>query len=193
MAGNKKRTKRYVSKPVAIPRILNARMTADEHPWLAMQLYAAMITLIERPTMEACNRLSHQLCCIAGGMCHANKGAPIMHRTDAPSIAIQSAIRAIESIVDRHERIGTLVVSESDAATLRAAAGKLDDAIGATPLTAYRRAEREVSELVGSHEARHADRHAGNPDSGRAAQSGTVQGAAAISVSRPGQIVPVSG
>lgn len=149
MAGNKKRNKRYVSRPVTIPRILNVRMTADEHPILAHQLYAAMITLIERPTMEACNLLSHRLCCIAGGMNHANKGAPLMRRTDAASIAIQPALRAIDSIVDRFERIGAVAVSESEAATLRAAAGKLDDAIGATPLTAYRRAEREVSELVG--------------------------------------------
>ena len=157
MRTTKKRVKRYQPRMVSIPDILQVRMTADEHPGLALELHLAIVSMIGHPTIAACNQLSHRFSCIAGGMSHANKGAPILARMDAASVAIKSAIQTIEDIVDRHGRTGGITVTDLEAKTLRAAAGKLDDALGRIPLPAYRRAVAEVDAFVsvkyGQHDA----------------------------------------
>lgn len=150
MAGTKKRTKRYIPRTATIPSILQVQMTKDAHPELALQLHLGCINLIEAPTVAACNKLSFELTCIAGGMSHANKGQPILGRTDAASIAIKSAIMTIEAIVDRHDRTGAVAVNDAEAKSLRAAAGKLDDALGRIPLPAYNRAVKEVEAWTGA-------------------------------------------
>jgi len=152
MTASKKRAKRHTPRLPGIHPLLQAQMTRDAHPELAMQLYAALITLIERPSVEACNRISFRLACIAGGMSHAIKGQPILGRKDAGSLAIHSAIMAIEGIVDRHDRTGVVAVTDTEAKTLRAAAGKLDDALGRIPLPAYNCAVREVESVLGKGE-----------------------------------------
>jgi hypothetical protein len=81
-------------------------------------------------------------------MSHANNGDPIKGKRDAASLAIQSAINAIDDVIQRYERTGGVAVTELEAQTLRAAAGKLDDALYSMPLLCYRRAEREVSRWV---------------------------------------------
>jgi len=149
MSASKKRNKRYVPRAAKIPGLLQVQMTSEAHPQLAMQLYASLITLIERPSVEACNRLSHQLCCIAGGLSYAINGKPILGRTDAASIAIRSAIAAIEGIINRAERTNAVHVTELEEKTLRAAAGKLDDALSSIPLPCYTKAVREVEAMTG--------------------------------------------
>lgn len=146
---SKPRNKAYRPRAITMPAMLQVQMTREAHPGLALELHLSIINLIEAPTVAACNKLSFDLCCIAGGMSHANRGEPIMGKTDADSIAIQSAIRTIEAIVDRHDRVGDVIVSEFDALSLRAAAGKLDGALGRIPLPAYNRAVREVENFVG--------------------------------------------
>jgi len=149
MSAGKKRNKRYVPKAAKIPGLLQVQMTSEAHPQLAMQLYAALIMLIDMPSVEACNRLSHQLCCIAGGMSYAINGKSILGRTDAASIAIRSAIAAIEGIINRAERAKAVHVTDFEAKTLRAAAGKLDDALSNIPLPCYTKAVREIEAITG--------------------------------------------
>lgn len=143
-----KRRKAYKPRTVKIPAIIPLETAGGAMPLLAGQLHAGIITLIERPTVAHCNNLSRQLCVIAGGMSYTNNGAPIEGRRDAASLAIQSAIKAIEDVIQRHERIGTVAVLETEAMTLRAAAGKLDDALHSMPLLCYRRSEEEVARWV---------------------------------------------
>lgn len=140
----KKRNKAYRPKVRLIPKIIQIETVTDVYPELPTKLYAAIITFCERPSIESCNHLSHQLCCVAGGMSHAYKGAPILHKRDAASNAIRSAILCIEAIGERYERTGVVGVTEMDRKTLHAAAGRLDEALQAIPLTCWRRAEREV-------------------------------------------------
>ncbi|WP_194720806.1 hypothetical protein [Noviherbaspirillum malthae] len=149
MSATKKRTKRYVPRIPQIPGLLQVQMTREARPDLALRLHLAVINLIEAPTVPACNQLSMQLTCIAGGMSHASKGQPILGRTDAASIAIKSAIMTIESIVDRHDRTGALVVKDEDAMSLRAAVGNLDAVLGQIPLPYYTRAVKEVEAFTG--------------------------------------------
>lgn len=145
----KKRNKAYKPRPVRVPAIIPLEMVGDALPMLALQLHAGIVTLIEAPTVDHCNNLSRQLCIIAGAMSHQNTGAPILEKRDASSLAIRSAILAIESVVDRHGRTGKVAVTDSEAVTLRAAAGKLDDALSDISLFAYRKAEAEVTKYVG--------------------------------------------
>ncbi len=46
MSATKRRTKKYVPRQIAMPRILDVRMTADEHPALALELHLAIVNLI---------------------------------------------------------------------------------------------------------------------------------------------------
>jgi hypothetical protein len=137
-------------KPIAvkIPAIIPLETAGDAMPLLAGRLHAGIITLIERPAVAHCNNLSRQLCIIAGGMSHANNGDPIKGKRDAASLAIQSAINAIDDVIQRHERTGGVAVLDTEALTLRAAAGKLDDALYSMPLLCYRLAEGEVARWV---------------------------------------------
>ena len=148
MANNKKPRKQYKPRVRAVPAIIPLETAGEAMPLLAGQLHAAIITLIARPSTSSCNNLSRQLCVIAGGMSHASGGAPIKGNADAASIAIQSAINAIEDVIARHDRTGAVSVSSLEAKTLRAAAGKLDEVLYSMPLLCYRRAESEVSRWV---------------------------------------------
>ncbi len=153
MPSSKRPRKQHKGRALTIPRMLDVRMIADEHPGLALEMHLAVINLIEAPRIESCNNLSRQLCVIAGGMSHANRGEPIKGKNDPASIAIQSAILVIEGVIDRHGRIDAVQVTEIEGKTLKAAAGKLDEALGRIPLTCYRRAEIEVAYWIKEKEA----------------------------------------
>ena len=150
MSANSKPRKAHRPRQIAMPHILDVRMTADAHPDLALELHLAIVGLIEAPTITSCNWLSHKLCTIAGGMSHANMGNPLKDLRSQGSIAISSAIRAIEAIVDRHDAYGVVKVSDIEAKTLRTAAGQLDSALAHIPHSCYQRAVGEVNKLVGA-------------------------------------------
>jgi hypothetical protein len=139
----KKRNKAYQPKRVSIPMLFMTQTVLDQYPHLATSLYGQIIAFIERPCVESSNNLSHQLACIAGGMSHMNSGAPIKGRRDAGSLAICSAVSCMEGIGNRFERIGVIEVSATEAATLKAAAGRLDQVLQGMPLACYIRAEAE--------------------------------------------------
>lgn len=142
------RKKIYKPRAAKIPAIIKLESVGDSLAMLPFQLHAQIETLIEMPTAEHCNNVSKQLCIIAGAISHANRGAPILGKRDASSLAINSAIQAVDDVVQRHDRTGAVAVSELEAKTIRAAAGKLDDALYAIPLLCYRKAEREVSQWL---------------------------------------------
>ena len=142
----KRRNKAYKPRIVTIPKLIPIQMVTDELPLLAPQLHAAVMTVIERPSCEACNNLSRQLTVIAAGISYKVGGSV---RGTAEGIPLQSAILAVEAIVDRHERTGVVAVSEQEAATLRAAAGALDGVLCNMSVTAYQWAERDVMRAVG--------------------------------------------
>src|SRR6478672_4848532 len=108
----KKRDKKYIEKPTVIPRLFSVATVSQEYPMLALKLHAAVVSLIQRPTVDAGNNLSCQLSYIAGGMSYSLKGASILQRKDASCLAIQSAINAVEAMIDRHEKTGSLFLTE---------------------------------------------------------------------------------
>jgi hypothetical protein len=139
----KKRTKSYQPKRVAIPMLFMQQSVLDKYPHLPTAVYGQIHTFIERPSVEASNNLSHQIACIAGGMSHMANGAPIRGKRDAGSIAICSAVACMEAICKRFERTGMIAVNDSEAQTLRGAAGRLDEVLQGMPLSAYLKAESE--------------------------------------------------
>lgn len=138
---SKPRNKKYQPKPVRFPAIIPLESVADVFPNKALELHAAIVTLIARPETEHCNNVTRQLCIIAGGLSHARGGKPLRGARDMAAIAVNSAILTIEAVI---ERTGKFFITEAEAQTLRVAAGKLDDAMRDMPMTAYRLAEREV-------------------------------------------------
>lgn len=140
----KKRTKRHVPRPLTIPAIIPQARVLDKYPHLATSLYAQIITFCERPGIESSNNLTRQLACIAGGMSHMLRGQAIRGRRDPASIAICSAIACVEGISNRFERLGVIDVTPTEAVTLKAAAGRLDDVLQTMPLHCYERAEKEA-------------------------------------------------
>jgi len=73
-----------------------------------------------------------------------NKGEAIRFKRDAGSIAICSAASCMEAIGKRYERTGEIAVNETEAQTLRSAAGRLDEVLQGMPLACYLKAEAEA-------------------------------------------------
>jgi hypothetical protein len=140
----KKRNKAHKSGRLTIPMMFLTSTVLAKYPHLATSLYGQIIAFCERPCIETSNNLSRQFACIAGGMSHMNKGAPIRGKRDAASIAICSAINCIEAICHRFERTGAILVNELEKTTLHAAAGRLDEVLQTMPLACYLRAEQEA-------------------------------------------------
>lgn len=78
-------------------------------------------------------------------MSHANNGAPILGRKDAHSIALNSAIKALEGVCERHDRTGKVGVTALEAQTLIAASGALDAVLCEVPAVCYDRADKELA------------------------------------------------
>lgn len=137
--------KKYQPRAIGIPHIFMREAVADVFPNKAFELHAAIVTMIERPDTDHCNNLTRQLCTIAGGLSYMRGGRMLRDERDAPAIAVNSAIRVIEDIIDRIERTHQFAVTDTEARTLRAAAGKLDEALNDMPVAAWRLAEQEIA------------------------------------------------
>lgn len=94
-----------------------------------MTYYADLVAFISAPTPTAYNRLLRILDILAIVM-------PAQRMTDH-LVQVQSARRAMVAILARHERTGTLAVSDLDAMTLRTAAPHVEAAIGRTRLDTF--------------------------------------------------------
>lgn len=140
----KKRNKPYKARAIMIPSIIPLVTASQKYPDLAMFLHAGIVAFTQEPTVASANALSKQLCLIAGALSHAAGGVPILGRTDPASIAIYSAIRAFECVVERHDATEIVAVSSNEAKTLIAASGALDDVLRTVPAACYDRAMKEL-------------------------------------------------
>lgn len=140
----KHRKDAYRARPVLIPKLIRIESVADAKPIECAKLYAAIITMSERPTTAHCNNLSKQLAYIAACLFRLNGNKPVLQRKDESSIAIYSAIKTVEGIIDRTERTGTLAVTDTEKMSFKAAAGKLDEVLRRIPLLTCESCVREV-------------------------------------------------
>lgn len=119
--------KAYKPKPVHVPMMKESRNA------LAMQLYAAVKTLADRPDVDACNRVSK----ILATMSQAGLKSP--HLDDASE--------AVNQITDRFIRVGKIGVSDSEAKTLHRTAGQLDMLLATIPVNVLRASKQMVNTL----------------------------------------------
>lgn len=130
--------KRHIPLPLTIPKLFNVLSIRDEEPMLALQIYGRIESFLTDPTLEAGNNLCEILCQIAAGLNIIVGGAGLRQVRDEHSIAVVSAIAALEDVSLRHRKHGDVTVRATEAATLRAAAGKLDEALGRIPVHVWR-------------------------------------------------------
>lgn len=126
--------KKHRPLPILIPKIFNVLSIRDEEPMLAMRIYGRIESFLTDPTVEAGNHLCEILCQIAAGLNIIAGGAGLRQVRDEHSISLVSAIAALEDVSLRHRRHAAVTVRATEAATLRAAAGKLDEALGRIPV-----------------------------------------------------------
>jgi hypothetical protein len=133
---------------VMMPKLIPEAYIVDEMPLLVAQLHAGIVTLIDRPSCEAANNMAHQFTVIAAVLAHSASGAPV--QGTPPAIPIQSAILVLEAVIDRHARTGKVMVSTSEAKTLRAAAAGLDTILSGVTVNAWLWANRDVARIMAS-------------------------------------------
>lgn len=123
MAGNSKpRKKHSVGKhAIKVPMMKNSRDN------LAMQLHAAIETLIHAPTIEAFNRVSQM----------AARTESALGRPDA---SLNAAKEALYSVSERFARTGKIGVSPEEAAQLMGASGAIDMLLPKIPANVMRQA-----------------------------------------------------
>jgi hypothetical protein len=114
MAKSKKPRHQQRVKAVHVPMMPESRSA------LAMQLHAAVETLIERPSIDACNGVSKKLATLA--------------QAGAKNDSLDIATEIINAVVDRFERVKKIGVSDKEAAMLRLMAGDLDVLLPTIPV-----------------------------------------------------------
>lgn len=141
---------RKAHKPVAqrIPKFFSVPMVADHFPDHAHFIYAAIYTFLANPTVESANNLTQRMCEISRGLVLASGGIPLSKLRDAHSRAVHGAIMALEVFVKRYYRESVLLVTEEDAAALKAGAGKLDIALRSIPAAYWIRAQADVAHTL---------------------------------------------
>ena len=114
MSSNKKPRKKYREKIIHVP------MMAKSRDALALQLYAAVKTLIHAPSVDACNEVSKKLA--------------IMRDAGLDTVALTTAMLVIDSVIDRFSRVGKIGISQSETEALQTAAGQLDRQLATIPV-----------------------------------------------------------
>jgi hypothetical protein len=116
----KKRGKKHWIKPVNVPMMTSTRND------LAIEMRLAIKGLIGAPSIDSCNQLSLMLAALTqAGSCHP---------------ALDAATEAVNSVVDRYERVKKIGVSDKEADILEHAAGGLDALLGTIPINVFRAA-----------------------------------------------------
>ena len=144
----KPRDKRHIPKVCLVPRIIPMITAAEVYPDLALKFHFKLEAAIKEPAIVTLNQLSKELCVIAGAMSYASNGAPILGKRDPASLAIMSAIRVMESIVDRHTATEKTVITQQEAKTLIAASGALDRVLCRVSRHSYDTAKNEVDSHI---------------------------------------------
>lgn len=137
-------------RPIAltIPPLFNVLSIRDEEPMLAMQIYGRIEAFLTNPTIDAGNHLCEILCQIAAGLNIIAGGAGLRQVRDQHSIAVISAISALEDVSQRHRKNGDVTVRSTEAMTIRAAAGKLDEALGRIPVHVWKEGCKDVKTVT---------------------------------------------
>ena len=117
--------KAYRQKPIHVPMMRESRDS------LAMQLHARIESLILAPSIDSCNEVSKVLATMAeAGM---------------KSDSLDAATEAVNSVIDRWERVKRIGVSAQEAETLRQSAGRLDVLLPSIPVNVLKAARAMVS------------------------------------------------
>jgi hypothetical protein len=105
-------------RPIHVPMMPESRNA------LALQLHAAVETLINRPSIDSYNALSKMLATM----------------TDAgiTDECLNMATETLNGICDRYERVQRIGLSDKEGENLRAMAGELDWLIGKIPVNVFR-------------------------------------------------------
>lgn len=145
---SKPRNKSYKPRNVAIPALFNVLTIGDEEPMIAHRLYAGIYSFLHEPTIAASNHLGGLLTQIAEAlniMRQRKEGKRgIGDSRDPGCVAVISAVRVFIDISNRYDEFRVMQVRELEAATLRAAAGRLDEALRTIPVTIWHEACHKV-------------------------------------------------
>lgn len=105
-------------------------MMAPSRDNLALQMHAAVETLISAPSIDAFNRVSKMLATLSASGLHI--------------AALDEATEIANSICDRYERIKKIGVSNHEAEILRTRAGQLDVMLATVPVNVFKAARAVV-------------------------------------------------
>lgn len=133
MGRSTKPRKPMKQRPRVIPALFNVLTVRDELPEKAHEIYGAVYAFLDQPSVAASNNLCRVLCEIAAGLSMTYGGAALGKMRDEYSISVQSAVLALEAFTLRCNAQGDMTVRSTEAMTLKAAAGKLDEALGVIP------------------------------------------------------------
>ena len=144
----KKRNKTYRPKMVLVPKIIPRVTAAEANPDLAMTFHLMLIAAIHEPAIVTINQLSKKLCVIAGAMSYESNCKPLLGRKDMEALAIMSAIKVLESIVDRHTATCKVFISGLEGKTLIAASNGIDSVLSRLSKRSYEIAFLEVEVYI---------------------------------------------
>jgi hypothetical protein len=117
--------KAHRPKPIHVP------MMAEGRDALAMQMHAAVETLIQRPSIDSYNRVSKMLA--------------TMNYAGLKADCLDMATDTVNAVCDRYERVKAIGLSDKEAEMLRAMAGELDWMIGKIPVNVFKAAAATVN------------------------------------------------
>ncbi len=144
----KKRNKAYRPKLALIPKIIPRITASQAYPDLALHFHMMLEVAIREPAIVTINQLSKQLCVIAGAMSYESSCKPLLGRTDMAALAIMSAIKVLESIVERHTLTGKVFVSGLEGKSLYAASNGIDSVLTNISKNSYEIALFEVEGFI---------------------------------------------
>ena len=144
----KKRTKQHVPRMLLIPKIIRPVSALEAYPDLALEFHLKLVAARFEPSIATVNQLSKELCVIAGSMSYESNCKPLLGRKDMAALAIMSAIKVLESIVDRYARTGKVFVSELEGKSLVAAANGIHSVLSRVSKRSYEIATLEVEGYI---------------------------------------------
>lgn len=140
--------KTHRPKGLHIPLMLDIAMpkvyVRDEQPDLAMRIYLQIEGLITQPTLAGANDLCRLFAKIAIGLHFTYEGIGLDYLPAETKAAVLSALSGLQDISRRHNEFRVMEVRQTEAMTLRAAAGRLDEALSLIPMHMWERAELTV-------------------------------------------------
>ena len=125
---------------IAMPRVY----VRDTEPELAMRIYLQIDGLIASPTLDGANDLCRLFAKIAIGLHFTYEGIGLDRLPADTRAAVLSALSALQDISRRYNERKVIAVSKTEAMTLNAAAGRLDEALSLIPMHMWERAELTV-------------------------------------------------